>query len=666
MKRLLILSLVIGMTIGTFATGPAAAAAQNFSDTQSHWAKSYIERLAAGGFISGYPDNTFRPDKTMSRAEFVLVLVSCLGASPTDTTTVSFSDTANHWAKGYINEAVVRSILVPSEYPGGLKPDEPIKRSEAAAALVRALGGKAQNTVLNFEDKADIEKSMYKGFIKAAVADGLITGYEDNTFRPFDNITRGQAAVMLCRYLDKKGGSSSTPLAPGLAGIVIDPATDNLETIKIDGVEYIIGENQLSFKDGSTTNRVNTLSKYSEGLLLNYSTRYSLTPSDLEIKVNNAFYGVSEMEVSGKELEVTTSYTKLAYIEESGSRYNAEFTDLYAGNEGKKYLLSDMEIIDYDEVRVDGARYKLGSDEVVIKLDEEFFIIEGIDIEDDGIELNLDETSPLEVDDLRLSDIDSIEVDSTELDLDEVEKISFIIDHKMYSLSSVTIDSSNQIVVNTKQYPPSKVTLLVDYDVYDLEEVKIDNRGKLDIYCQESDQEFVELDDWYVDQDDVSIIYDDEEYEVDDVLVVKKYIIRLGSKQYDVRNYGIECRYEGEDYNIEKIDWDKNMDIMIIETEEGIDSVNGNDDNGIEPDEYLFYVDGTIYQDGMDGVEIDVDGTWRDFDDIDLESGSDYSYNDSSYDLIGAKIQIDGGEYEIDDTTWNSGTKVLRIYLVED
>lgn len=52
----------------------AETAAVTFSDTQGHWAENYIYQTAGVGLIHGYPDGTFRPDQTITRAEFITIL----------------------------------------------------------------------------------------------------------------------------------------------------------------------------------------------------------------------------------------------------------------------------------------------------------------------------------------------------------------------------------------------------------------------------------------------------------------------------------------------------------------------------------------------------------------------------------------------------------------
>ena len=61
------------------------------------------------GVFSGYPDNTFKPDRHITRAEFTVVLVSVFdSAIDTD---ITFEDVANHWAKEYISKAAAQGII---------------------------------------------------------------------------------------------------------------------------------------------------------------------------------------------------------------------------------------------------------------------------------------------------------------------------------------------------------------------------------------------------------------------------------------------------------------------------------------------------------------------------------------------------------------------------
>lgn len=62
-----LLALVMVIFLGT-------AALASFSDTAGHWAEAQIDRIAALGFVGGYPDGTFRPDNPVTRAEAVTII----------------------------------------------------------------------------------------------------------------------------------------------------------------------------------------------------------------------------------------------------------------------------------------------------------------------------------------------------------------------------------------------------------------------------------------------------------------------------------------------------------------------------------------------------------------------------------------------------------------
>ena len=78
--------------------------ANNFSDVAGdRWSNTQISTLAAVGIIAGYPDGTFRPGNTISRAELATIASKFDELSPFEAN--SFSDIAGHWANQYINSA---------------------------------------------------------------------------------------------------------------------------------------------------------------------------------------------------------------------------------------------------------------------------------------------------------------------------------------------------------------------------------------------------------------------------------------------------------------------------------------------------------------------------------------------------------------------------------
>ncbi len=64
---------------GSAYTSPAPDGSHPFSDIASHWAEAWIEDLFDEGITSGFPDGTYRPENTATRAEMAVFLVNAFG-----------------------------------------------------------------------------------------------------------------------------------------------------------------------------------------------------------------------------------------------------------------------------------------------------------------------------------------------------------------------------------------------------------------------------------------------------------------------------------------------------------------------------------------------------------------------------------------------------------
>ncbi|UBF28891.1 S-layer homology domain-containing protein [Kovacikia minuta CCNUW1] len=83
-----------------------------FPDIQTHWAKPFVEALAARGMVRGFEDQTFRPNRAVSRAEFAALLQTAF-PSPAKRPYTPFADVpANHWAAIAIRKALRNWISV--------------------------------------------------------------------------------------------------------------------------------------------------------------------------------------------------------------------------------------------------------------------------------------------------------------------------------------------------------------------------------------------------------------------------------------------------------------------------------------------------------------------------------------------------------------------------
>jgi len=118
---------------------PAPDGSSPFIDISSHWAEAWIEALYDEGLTSGYPDQTYRPDQPVTRAEmaaFILMASHDASYSPPPPTGGAFSDIADHWAEAWIEQ--IKEEGIASGYPdGSYQPEASIQRAEIAVYLLR-------------------------------------------------------------------------------------------------------------------------------------------------------------------------------------------------------------------------------------------------------------------------------------------------------------------------------------------------------------------------------------------------------------------------------------------------------------------------------------------------------------------------------------------------
>lgn len=205
MKRPFILFLFM-LTL-CIAIPSAGTAAVTFSDTQGHWAENYIYQTAGVGLIHGYPDGTFRPDQTITRAEFITILAQESGETITDPAgTAEFSDVkADHWARKYILWGRKNNVLSGYE-DNSFRPDQKISRQEMALVLYRYITEYHRLTIQNIQQETVFTDENLIGAwaidaVKAMQRSSVINGRGDGTFDPLSGATRAETTVMLGRYL---------------------------------------------------------------------------------------------------------------------------------------------------------------------------------------------------------------------------------------------------------------------------------------------------------------------------------------------------------------------------------------------------------------------------------------------------------------------------------
>ena len=631
---------------------PATAlGAKEFSDTKGHWAISYIQDLADQGYINGYPDGTFKPDRTMTKAEFTTALIGSLGITPSEPTKNSYPDTKSHWARKYIEEAVARGILVPSESTQ-LGPDQNILRSQAAAMIVRALQLETSGGTSIFTDRDDVERSLYIYEIKAAYDVGIISGFPDGSFAPYREMTRAQVCTVLVKMLEVKGGTIK-PIKPIVSGTVKDLAVgDEL---------FNLNTTSLIFKSGFSEVPVTSLAVANDVLTVNSRYVYGLDRStgNPDVVVGNTRYTSSRMTVNGTKLVVYPISRHIHSLQLDGYKYNADYINLYVKSQDKGLYLADMKVVDEYTVEVENQRYDLREDRISIEVNKEFYDITRIQLLPGQTDPRLKETDPVVFRGMSLSDISAIYVGRDTLDVDKIDDINFFIDGKRYNLSDVTIDASANISVGRNSFSPDDVIMAIDDWNYVIDEITY-FKGKFIFDLKERHlMDLVYFNDSYIDQDDITIMKGITEYKFDDVLVVDRNILRIGGKNYDIRDEDIKCLVDNKLWDMERIDWNTRLNMVEITAKESKDTYWAS-----QPKDYIFYDEKgrKIHQGVDDDVTLYLNKRWVTFDDVRIADPTTLTYSGRTYDMVGLRLNIDVDYYVIDETSWSS-SGTLSIYL---
>ncbi len=202
-------------------------------DTRGHWAAAQIEKWVNNGIINGYPDGTFRPNSTITRAEFASIaskLFNYVDKAGTDFTDVS--NTA--WYSDAVKKAYAAGII--AGFNGKFNPNNKITRQEAAIILAKAfkLTPQDDNTSDYFNDAGKIS-SWSKGYINVIISNGYMSGRPGNILAPTDYITRAETVALINKisgaYINTSG-EYTTDIPDNL---VITSPDVTLRNITIEG-----------------------------------------------------------------------------------------------------------------------------------------------------------------------------------------------------------------------------------------------------------------------------------------------------------------------------------------------------------------------------------------------------------------------------------------------
>ncbi|MEK3687002.1 S-layer homology domain-containing protein [Paenibacillus sp. FSL R10-2736] len=242
-----ILSVVLGMIVlvnlvfGSHGIALAAApqSTDNMTDIHGSWASSQISRWLDKGLISGYVDHTFKPNASISRAEFASVVNKAFGFK--NESQEAFKDvSSDKWYYSEIGKAKSAGYISGFE-DNTFRPEAAISRQEAAKMLYMLLQLKGSNddsAIKAFNDYG-VVPAWSKTYLNEIVSKGYINGYPDGTLRPLQTITRAEAVAILDKVMGTlvmdKGTVGGTELTTISGNLTINTPGVTLKNTKIEG-----------------------------------------------------------------------------------------------------------------------------------------------------------------------------------------------------------------------------------------------------------------------------------------------------------------------------------------------------------------------------------------------------------------------------------------------
>ena len=206
--------LMVGCLGGAIAALPHTANAQSLTDINGHWAERCIQHLEQRDIVQGYPDQTFRPNEPVTRTEFAAFVNRAFPESAEQAFAINYRDLdETYWGLIPIDRATRSGFM--TGYPDGtFKPTRNIPRYEILLALVAGLNYIPQgnpDTLIPryYEDAAELPAFAYPA-IAAATEQQLIVNYPNiRRLNPQQWASRGEVASFLCSALDTTGTISA-------------------------------------------------------------------------------------------------------------------------------------------------------------------------------------------------------------------------------------------------------------------------------------------------------------------------------------------------------------------------------------------------------------------------------------------------------------------------
>ena len=199
--RCMIMAIVLSVTLSVPVVSHASG---NFSDTIGHWAEIYISKVFNKDIVAGYPNGQFYPDKAVTRAEFVSMVNKAFRIDGIDTGDVQgLQDvTYRYWYYNAVNTAIAAGYATGYDN-NTFKPNNPISRQEAAVMLSKLIPAGKKKTSGSFPDSKQVADWASDAMTKM-IGKAYMGPYDDGLLHPSDSLTRAQTSKILSGILDNE------------------------------------------------------------------------------------------------------------------------------------------------------------------------------------------------------------------------------------------------------------------------------------------------------------------------------------------------------------------------------------------------------------------------------------------------------------------------------
>ncbi len=174
----------------------------------SYWAYKDIKRLKELKIVSGKGNGIFGPEDRLTREQFLSMIVLQQGYKIIKDQETFKDVPKSKWSNQYIETAIKEGIIEKKEYGDSFKPEQEIPREEMAIIIAKVLKLKEVNEEIKYEDKGEFTKNPK--LIAALINAKIISGYPDGTFKPKQTLTRAESTAVISKVIDYKQDEPTT------------------------------------------------------------------------------------------------------------------------------------------------------------------------------------------------------------------------------------------------------------------------------------------------------------------------------------------------------------------------------------------------------------------------------------------------------------------------